>query len=202
MAKKRKTKKFDAGGVAEAKPAWMTEDERGIEPVYPVEEAVLGKIGSKLLKPVGQYIAKEADLLTRPKVVNRLYNDKIGGPEYAAGDVSKKYGVRNVFSPQELEDIKSSGYMRPRQAMGTGKQPKQSKYFTMTDEPKGQTIRVPSDKIPKGRAVRREDVEVFNKQTGEYEPLKKGGSVKSKKNLASSRGDGCVQRGKTKGRFV
>ena len=200
MSKKRKTKKFDTGGVAEAKPAWMTEDERGIEPVYPVEEAVLGGIGSKLLKPVGRYIAKEADLLTRPKVVNRLYNEKIGGPEYAAGDVSKKYGVRNVFSPQELEDIKSSGYMRPRQATSTGKQPKQAKYFTMTDEPNGQTIRVPSDKIPKGRAVRREDVEVFNKQTGKYEPFKKGGKVKA--SSASKRADGCAQRGKTKGRFV
>lgn len=191
MARK-KTKKFDNGG-------YTGEPVDAIESVYPLEELLLaGPIG-RLAGSAGKAIASKVDMLRRPKVTNRLYNEKVGGGEYAPGDVSKKYGGRNVFSPKEIDDIKESGYMRPSQNLGPrGKPAKQSKYFTMTDEP-NQTLRVASDKIPKGRAVRREDVEIFDKETGTYKPLKKGGAIKTSK--ASSRGDGIAQRGKTRGRI-
>jgi hypothetical protein len=191
MAKKR-LKKFDNGG-------YTGQPDEPLESVYPLEEMFLaGPVGKALGKGVGA-IANKVNMLRRPKITNRLYNEKIGGGEYAPGDTTKAYGGRNVFNPKEIDDIKESGYMRPRQTPGPrGKAPKQDKYFTMTDEP-NQTLRVASDKIPKGRAVRREDIEMFDKESGTYKPLKKGGKVTLSK--ASSRGDGCAQRGKTRGKM-
>lgn len=192
---KKRVKRFDDGG-------YTGEPDEPLEPVYPLEEALLaGPIG-RLAGKATKAIANKVDMLRRPKVTNRLYSEKIGGAEYKPGDVSKKYGGRNVFDAKEIEDIKQSGYMRPRQTPGPrGKPAKDSKYFTMTDEP-NQTLRVASDKIPKGRAVRREDVEIFDEATGTYKPLKKGGAVKAKVSKASSRGDGIAKKGKTRGRVI
>jgi hypothetical protein len=202
MAKK-KIKKLDEGGylspyarIDDAKSKnWSAKDGAtdAIEPVYPLEELALAGPAGKIIGRAAGALDSKAAMLRRPAINNRLYNEKIGGSEYAAGDTTKKYGARNVFSPSEIEDIKASGFMRPKQTPGPrGKAPKQDKYFTMTDEP-NQTLRVASDKIPKGRAVRREDIEMFDKESGTYKPLKKGGSV---------RGHGCESKGKTKGRFV
>lgn len=189
---KKRAKKYDNGGKIDAPDA--------IESVYPLEELLLAGPVGRLAGKAGKAIANKVDMLRRPKINNRLYNEKIGGGEYKPGDTSKAYGGRNVFSPKEIDDIIESGYMRPRQTLGPrGKAPKQDKYFTMTDEP-NQTLRVASDKIPKGRAVSRKDIEMYDKESGTYKPLKKGGAVKAAK--ASKRGDGCAKRGKTKGRMI
>jgi hypothetical protein len=186
MAKK-KIKKFEDGG-------YTGQPDEPLESVYPLEEMFLAGPVGKAVGKAGKAIANKVDMLRRPKITNRLYNEKPWGPEYAPGDTTKAYGGRNVFSPKEIDDIKESGYMRPRQTSFA----RQDKYFTMTDEPKT-TLRVASDKIPKGRAVSRKDVEMFDKESGTYKPLKKGGKVKA---TASSRGDGCAQRGKTRGRYI
>jgi hypothetical protein len=189
---KKRVKKYDNGGKIDAPDA--------IESVYPLEELLLAGPVGRLAGRAGKAIANKVDMLRRPKITNRLYNEKPGGKEYAPGDTTKAYGGRNVFNPKEIDDIIESGYMRPRQTPGPrGKAPKQDKYFTMTDEP-NQTLRVASDKIPKGRAVRRKDIEIFDKESGTYKALKKGGAVKVAK--ASNRGDGCAQRGKTRGKLI
>jgi hypothetical protein len=184
---KKRAKRFDNGG-------YTGQPDEPLESVYPLEEMFLAGPVGRLAGRAGKAIANKVDMLRRPKITNRLYNEKPWGPEYAPGDTTKAYGGRNVFSPKEIDDIKESGYMRPRQDSTA----RQAKYFTMTDEPKT-TLRVASDKIPKGRAVRREDVEIFDKESNSYKPLKKGGKVTVSK--ASSRGDGCAQRGKTIGKL-
>jgi hypothetical protein len=124
----------------------------------------LKKLGVKVANAVG-------DRVLGPRVTNRMYNEKIGGPEYNPGDTLPAYGVRNIFRPAELDDIVSSGFMLPPPG-------KQQKYFTMTDRQVPSTgnqqslhVRVPSNRIPQGRAVRAKDVEIWDKEAGEFRKL-------------------------------
>ena len=166
-----------------------------IEGVYP-EEVILP--ATKLLRGLGQAVktagkkaTRAVDMAMRPKVENTLV------PDMFSKNVGKgTYAVRNVFSPAELKDIKKTGYMLPSpKELKAGKN---RKWFTQTDVPGETTLRVRSENVPPNRAVRRKDVEIYNKETGEYGPFKKGGAVKAK----SNRGDGIAQRGKTKGRMI
>lgn len=148
-----------------------------------------GGFGSLLGK-----IKDKAEVFMRPKVENSLYPDMPGGTR------SGQYAVRNVRSPAEIEAIKESGYMLPKEGG------KQKKYFTQTDNMGTKNafgdisvVRVPIDKVPSNRAVSRKNVEMYNRDSGEFEPLKKGGKIKV---TASSRADGIAQRGKTRGRMV
>jgi hypothetical protein len=142
-------------------------------------------------------IKDKAEVFMRPKVRNKIYPD-ILSPEMPGGKPSGQYAVRNVRGPEELEAIKESGYMLPKEGG------KQQKYFTQTDNMRTESnafkdnsvLRVPIEKVPKNRAVSRKDVEKYNPDTGEFEPLKKGGLT------ASRRADGCCVKGKTKGRLV
>ena len=136
-------------------------------------------------------IKDKAEVFMRPKVQNSLYPDMPGGTR------SGQYAVRIVRSPAEIEAIKESGYMLPKEGG------KQQKYFIQTDNMgtknafgDNSVVRVPINKVPTNRAVSRKDVEMYNRDSGEFEPLKKGGLT------ASSRADGIASRGKTKGRFV
>lgn len=137
-------------------------------------------------------IKDKAEVFMRPKVQNSIY------PEMPGGKPSGKYAVRNVRGQEELDAIKDSGYMLPKEGG------KQQKYFTQTDNMRTESnafkdnsvLRVPIEKVPKNRAVSRKDVEMYNPDKGEFEPLKKGGLT------ASRRADGCCVKGKTKGRLV
>ena len=145
-------------------------------------------------------IADKADMLTRPKVINAVRPDIFnrGG----------QYAVRNIRGPEEIEAIKSSGYMLPKEGAR-----QTQKHFTQTDNMgtknafgKNSVIRVPIGKVPSDRAVSRKDVEIYNRESGKFESLKKGGAIKmasgGKVSSASSRADGIAQRGKTKGRYL
>jgi len=160
-----------------------------IEPVYPLEEALLGGVVTKFVKPIAKAVKKQADLLTRPKVKNSIY-------EYLPGrGTDKKYVQRYVHNPAEIASIRETGYMLPKPGG------KAQKYFTAVDEVKPgpkETLRIPKDKVPAERAVRKRDVERYNAEKEAWEPLKKGGVVKLKS--ASQRGDGCAKRGKTRGK--
>jgi hypothetical protein len=100
-----------------------------------------------------------------PAVVrNRMYSEKLLGPEYAAGDTLPSYGFRNVSSPAEVDDIIQSGFMRPTKEGGP-------KYFTMSDKPHGNpanltvnkpVLRVDSQNIPKNSPVRAEHVMIWD----------------------------------------
>lgn len=181
----KKTKKYNAGGEMYRKNAPPVD---AIEPVYPLEEVLLGgPVGKALSKGIGT-LASKAEMAMRPKVQNSVYA-KIPGRQPTG-----KYAQRYIHSPEELQNIKDTGYMLPKPGG------KAQKYFTAADEvtPAGQgasTIRVPRDKVPANRAVKRKDIEVYNTEKETWEPFKKGGTVKA------SRGDGCAKRGKTRGKF-
>ena len=127
----------------------------------------LKRLGVKAINAVG-------DRVLGPRVVNRMYSEKIGGPEYKPGDTLPAYGVRNIFRAAELDDIVSSGFMRPPPGGKKGQQ----KYFTMTDRQvpsagnqQSLHVRVPSNRIPQGRAVRAKDVEIWDNEAGEFRKL-------------------------------
>jgi len=104
-------------------------------------------------------IGKQGDALhsTPPDVENSIYTKMPGG---VLKDT--KYVQRVVRDPRELEDILSSGYVLPKPGG------KAKKYFTAVDEvdPEvpGQAtmIRIARGKVDPKKAVRAEDVEVFD----------------------------------------
>lgn len=107
-----------------------------------------------------------------PVVTNRLYNEQLLGPEYKPGDTLPKYGYRNISNPAELQAILETGYMLPPEGR-TGK------YFTMSDRETPSEgnrgakpiVRVPSERIAFDRAVKAEDVELWDNNTGSWKPL-------------------------------
>lgn len=111
-----------------------------------------------------------------PKIKNQLYSEQMGRPQHVEGDVSKRFAGRNVRSVAELEDIIRSGFMQKR-APGGKKPPSNSKYFTMSDAPSTH-VRVPSNKVPVGQAVSSADVELLNKLTGQYSPIREADFAK------------------------
>jgi hypothetical protein len=175
------------------------EKQQALEGVYPEELVMPGS----LLRGAGKKMATEAkelrridDLMSRPKISNKLYAEGSGSP-----DLNLPYAMRRA-SQAEIDDIVKSGFMRTRElpAGWKGKPAKESKYFTVTQDPMdrvkkaSQNLRVKTEKIPADRAVRREDVEIYDEKLGKFRGLKKGGKV--------TRGDGIAKRGKTKGRFI
>jgi len=155
---------------------------------------------------IGRQVVKRANAPSAPSVTNRMYSEKIMGPEYKPGDKLPKYGYRNISTPAELADMAKSGYMRP----APGK--KANKYFTMSDAEVPSAgnrgvkpvVRVPSDRIPQGAPVRSRDAQVWDNATESWKPIKrkaKGGKVTATKSKAS-RGDGIAKRGKTKGKLI
>jgi hypothetical protein len=135
----------------------------------------VGAAAAPRLKALGVKAANAVgDRVLGPRVVNRLYSEKIGGPEYKPGDTLPAYGTRNIFRAAELDDIVSSGFMRPPPGGKKGQQ----KYFTMTDRQvpsagnqQSLHVRVPSNRIPQGRAVRAKDVEIWDNEAGKFRKL-------------------------------
>lgn len=159
------------------------------EAVIPAAKGLRGAVSAA--KELGKKGVRAVDMAMRPKVNNNLVDDM-----WKKNVGKGTYAVRNAFSPAEIEDIKKTGFMLPSpKEVASGRN---YKWFTRTDVPGTSDLRVLAEKVPPNRAVRRKDVEQYNHETGEYEPLKKGGVVKAKKH----RGDGIIKRGGTKGRFV
>lgn len=203
MGKKRKIKKYTEGGIA--KPDWMVEDERGIESVYPEE-----------LLPVGRALKGIKEAVSARRVKN-IVTDLPEKQTLLTGRLPKNpdeitHAYRNM-SRAEIDAAKEKGYFGKRPATNKQNWDADSKWWSPGDEKgsfgrtwKGgedvETVRVPKEKVSKNWAVRTKNAERLNKETGKYEPMKKGGAVKAKKPTASSRGDGCAKRGKTRGRLV
>lgn len=203
MAKKRKIKKFEEGG--EAKPDWMVEDERGIESVYPEELLPIGRIAKGVKEAISARRVK--NIVTDLPEKQTMFTGRL--PKNS-DEITHAY--RNM-SRAEVEAGKEKGYFGKRPATDKRNWDADSKWWSPGDE-KGsfgrtwnrgenaETVRVPKEKVSKNWAVRTKNAERLNKETGKYEPLKKGGAVKAKKTTASSRGDGIAKKGKTRGRFV
>jgi hypothetical protein len=121
----------------------------------------------------GLRAATRAAPTAAPVVRNRMYNEKLMGPEYSAGQSLPAYGFRNVSSQNEIDDIITSGYMRPTKPGGP-------KYFTMSDNPKGNpanlgtgkpVLRVDSANIPYNSPVRADHVMVWDESTKSFIPV-------------------------------
>lgn len=186
--------------------------DKPIEPVYP-EEYLLGGVGGKA---VSRGIGAIGNKLLGPKVANNISGTTVGKKlaMFEGRSPSKAEDVTHAYrtiSQAEKEAAKKSGYFEANPA---NKYAKDTKWWSGGDE-QGQfgrtwknaaensKVRTTIDKVPSSRAVKSSNVEILNKETGNYEPFKKGGVVKSKKapqKTASTRGDGCAQRGKTRGK--
>ena len=163
--------KYDAKGNRRL----PTAEEDAIQQDTTLEELLIGpgRVAASGIAKGAKNLINEAELFMRPKVKNSLYAEIPGGTR------SGQYAVRNIRSPEEIEAIKESGYMLPKEGG------KQQKYFTQTDNIRtnnafgdNSVIRVPIDKVPANRAVSRKDVEMYNRDSDKFEPLKKGGRVK------------------------
>lgn len=136
--------------------------------------ATVGIAGAaaKPVKAVAKRTAKKLTYKEPPAVINRLYHEKIGRPEYKPGDTLPRYAQRNVSNAKELDDIIEKGFMLPKEGS------KKGKYFTMTDAAmpssanrQGTVLRVPSSKMSFDRAVKASDVEVWHNPTEQWVPL-------------------------------
>lgn len=137
----------------------------------PANDQQLGRKLPAILDAVkdGSFVSQH---MVESAVNNRLYSDKILGPEYKHGDALPKYGYRNISNTAELDAIMRDGAMKPRDG-------KTDKYFTMSDieEPtmgnRGAkpVIRVASQNIPNGQAVAAKDVELWNNDTSSWDNL-------------------------------
>ena len=129
-----------------------------------------------------------------PSIINKMY------PKMPGGKLEGDYAHRSVRSAKELDDIVARGAALPPVG-STNRQ----KYWTQTSSPNlnvpkeaaAATIRAKVSNIKPNEAVKREHIERYNPDKGEFEPFKKGGKV-----TASSRADGIAKRGKTRGRMV
>jgi hypothetical protein len=133
--------------------------------------------------------------MSSPSVINKLF------PKMPGGKVEGEYAHRNVRSAKEFDDILARGAALPPVG-STNPQ----KYWTQTSTPNlstkdsaAGTIRAKVKNIKENEPVKREYLEKYNHESGQFEPFKKGGKVKSG---ASARADGIAQRGKTKGRLL
>jgi len=186
-----------------------------IEPVY-LEEALLPF--GKAAKAIGTGVSKASkaiDMVLRPRVKNEIVTPtgkaSILSGRIPADPSEVTHAYRNISS-REMDDIRKSKFARkdptPDQTQRTWSA--DGKWWSAGDEQgafgrkwkdsdQNSTIRTAKDKVPTDRAVRRKDLEVLDRETGKYVPLKNGGKVSATK---VCRGDGCAKRGKTKGRFV
>ena len=155
-------------------------------------EAQLKKVGSPFaeMEKIGG-----GGIGVSPSIINKLFSKMPGGK--AEGD----YAYRNTRSARELDDISARGAVLP--PIGSTNP---QKYWTQTSSPNlptkdssAGTIRAKVSNIKENEPVKREHLERYNPDKGDFEPFKKGGKVKS---TASFRADGIAKRGKTRGRMV
>lgn len=207
---KRKTR-FNTGGVADEyspelrDPANM---EPGLEGVYPEAWLPIGRIAK------GTKAAIDAGIGMLPNRVKNVVTEVAPGKSTilsgrlpnAAEDVTHAY--RNM-SRAELDSALSTGRLRRTPENVKTDWDKAQKFWSPGDEAgafgrgwKGaaeETVRSPIRNVQgKNWAVKRENLERLNKETGKFEPLKKGGIVKAKPTKA--RGCGIAKRGLTKGK--
>jgi hypothetical protein len=190
--------------------------EQALERVYP-EELLLGGGALKGAKAAKQGVVKAVDHLGRPRVVNKVVTPKAGGAKAGPGvslggrlpakpeDVTHAY--RNV-SQRELDDILASKFARRDPTPGAAKRTwsDEGKWWSGGDETgtfgrkwnKGDaTLRTAADKVPKKRAVRAEELEVYDAAAKRFVPLSKEAKPArfSEGGEVAPRGVGLAKRG-------
>jgi hypothetical protein len=179
--------------------------EQALQRVYPEEFLVGGKGLLTAAKGAKKGVARAADHFSRPKVRNQVVAPKSGAKgnllqgRTPQKDADVTHAYRNV-SQRELDDILSSKFARRDPAPGSAKRTwsDEGKWWSGGDEAgtfgrkwaKGDaTVRTASSKVPKKRAVRADDLEVYDTAAKRFMPLSKatapgrfsaGGAVKPK----------------------
>jgi hypothetical protein len=101
-----------------------------------------------------------------PKVKNAVYG-------FSPGDsTDTAYVQRYIRGDQEIKDIREKGYALPKEGG------KQKKYWTAVNQPNvdypegTKLIRVPRGDVKENRAVSADSVEIHDKKTGKWSPVK------------------------------
>jgi hypothetical protein len=198
-----KRKKFDGGGSVMDEPTKDMRDpayRKQLEHEQALEASPIG-VEDLIGLGLGKRALSAAEMALRPAVKNRvvlteglrLPNDAVRMPK-SSSEITHAY---RTMSKAEYEAAKKAGYFErnpnpqypPADAKWWSAGDKTSKFGRNWDRGKDAVVvRVPSKKVPTDKAVRFKDAEL----------MKRGGKVTS----ASTRADGCAQRGKTKGRMV
>jgi hypothetical protein len=101
-----------------------------------------------------------------PKAKNAVYG-------FSPGDsTDTAYVQRYIRGDQEIKDIREKGYALPKEGG------KQKKYWTAVNQPNvdypegTKLIRVPRGDVKENRAVSADSVEIHDKKTGKWSPVK------------------------------
>lgn len=221
---KRKAKRYDEGGSVMDMPVQDMRDpayRKSLERSQALETSPVGPedlVGIPLRAVRGIKAGVDAVKARRVKnVFDKGSLELADSPNVVAGitlggrnpksveDITHAY--RNMSSG-EIEAAKKAGYFGKKPAdIKRHYDPKgNKKWWSAGDETgnfgrnwaRDESVRVPYKDVSPSWAVKTKNAQRLNKETGEWEPFKKGGKVSS----ASKRGDGIAQRGKTKGRMV
>ena len=152
-------------------------DEATGEPI--ISKGELEKISEpiELSAEVGELTPKK-EIITPKGFTNRVFdkNTQLGKPPKEAHISEEGYNYR-VLSKSEIDAISESGGVFAREGKQKGGN-SNTKYWTKGngenwygDKEGQETIRVKQEKFSPDKVVRAEDVEVYNKQTKEFEPL-------------------------------
>jgi len=101
-----------------------------------------------------------------PKTDNKIY------PVFPGRSTDTQYVQRYIRGPEEIEAIKKSGYVLPKE------DGKKAKYWTAVDTPNTNypegtnLIRVNRTDVKENKAVRAGDVEMHNPKTGKWSPIR------------------------------
>lgn len=136
-------------------------------------------------KDTTQEVRKE-EIVTPEGFTNRVFenNVQLGEAPTDAHISEEGYNYR-VLSQQEIDAIRESGGVFAREGKQKGGN-KNTKYWTkgnkknwFGDKSNSETIRVNQQNFKKNQVVRAEDVEVYNKETKQFEPLIPKSSAKT-----------------------
>ena len=157
----------------------VQESETGQVPVQP--EAAVGQQVEKGVSQAEPQVTTEEggkrEIITPEGFKNRVFeeNVQLGNPPTGVHISEEGYNYRTL-SQQEIDAIRESGGVFPREGKQKGGS-KNTKYWTKGNNKNWygnqstETIRVKQNNFKENEVVRAEDVEVYNKETKQFEPL-------------------------------
>jgi hypothetical protein len=160
---------------------YLGQPDEGIEPVYPLEELLLG---AGLTKKVAQEVLNK---FLGPKVNNVITSVKPGKENVLSGRLPKSekditHASRNMSQAEVDSAIRSKRFEPNPNPNPNYSTDKTSKWWSPADKegsfgrtwkgaPENSTVRVPIKDARSNRAVSTRNAEILNKETGKWEPL-------------------------------
>jgi hypothetical protein len=114
-----------------------------------------------------------------PKVKNSVY------PFIPGGSIDKAYVQRYIRDDREINDIREKGYALPKEGGN------QKKYWTAVNQPNvnypesTKLVRVPRGDVKENKAVSADSIELHDKKTGKWSPIR-GGSLGGSSGVGTS----------------